>query len=516
MTLYLKYRPQTVSELDLTSVRERLTSLLSKESMPHAFLFAGPRGTGKTSSARILAKAINCENKKKGSIEPCNECETCISISNGNHIDVIEMDAASNRGIDEIRSLKQDVLLSPSIAKKKVYIIDEVHMLTTEAANAFLKTLEEPPDHVVFILATTDPQKLPQTVISRLSVIPFTKATKEEISKKLKFISEKEKIEIDDAALGRIAQKADGSFRDAVKTLEEISIQASKINEETIDQFISGGVKNVEDLLTLIFEKSLSDQISFIENLNFEGVDSKAFLNSLTDLVHEKLLIEVKGESSTSKMSLDDVTTLLELLLEIKAKPVMDIFVMLEVSLIKFDNFKTGGSVKKVDTLPRENLTKATVPVKEEPKMETQPPKAEETVVEHKPVIQRLPEGSDVDASVWAKILLDLRSKNAGVEALLRAAKPLEFDGSNFTVGVFFKFHKEKLETPTCQLIFEEVLKENFGSPVKVLYELTEAPKKVDSVSNVTAVTAPMGSTPGLTQEGAPDIINAAKEIFGN
>ena len=197
MTLYLKYRPQTVSELDLVSVRETLTKLLSGSEIPHAFLFTGPRGTGKTSSARILAKAINCEHKKKGSFEPCNECETCLAITRGTHIDVIEMDAASNRGIDEVRALKQDIMLSPTLLKKKVYIIDEVHMLTTEAANALLKTLEEPPSHVVFILATTDPQKLPQTVISRLSVVQFHKASEEEITSKLTRIAKSEKFEVE-------------------------------------------------------------------------------------------------------------------------------------------------------------------------------------------------------------------------------------------------------------------------------------------------------------------------------
>src|SRR3989344_2502969 len=161
MTLYLKYRPQKISELDLKAVRESLEMALKKEEVPHAWLFAGRRGTGKTSAARILAKNLNCE---KGG---CGKCEICREVADGSYPDVVEIDAASNRGIDEIRTLREQVALAPMRGRYKVYIIDEVHMLTTEAANALLKTLEEPPAHVVFVLCTTEMEKLPETVVSR-------------------------------------------------------------------------------------------------------------------------------------------------------------------------------------------------------------------------------------------------------------------------------------------------------------------------------------------------------------
>ena len=164
MTLYLKYRPKNLDEIDLRDVAESLKKIVSKKTFPHAFLFAGPKGTGKTSAARILAKILNCEDLQ--SSEPCNRCSQCISIDKGSNLDVIEMDAASHRGIDDIRNLKDAVNLAPVTAKKKVYIIDEAHMLTTEASNALLKTLEEPPDHVVFILATTNSEKLIDSKVS--------------------------------------------------------------------------------------------------------------------------------------------------------------------------------------------------------------------------------------------------------------------------------------------------------------------------------------------------------------
>lgn len=200
MVLYRKYRPQKLADLDSEKIRERLTRVLSASYFPHAFLFSGPKGTGKTSAARIVAKALNCEKNKKqrtknkeqktknkeqrtknSEVEPCNSCESCISITEGRNLDILEIDAASNRGIEEIRDLREKIKLAPVSAKYKVYIIDEVHMLTNEAFNALLKTLEEPPGHAVFILATTEPDKLLPTIISRCIRLNFHKAVKDEI-----------------------------------------------------------------------------------------------------------------------------------------------------------------------------------------------------------------------------------------------------------------------------------------------------------------------------------------------
>src|SRR3990167_11242532 len=180
MVFYRKYRPQKIEELDSKEVREKLYNVLESSSVPHAFLFTGSKGLGKTSTARIVAKVLNCEKKTKG-IEPCNKCEQCVSITNGTNMDILEIDGASNRGIDEIRDLREKVKLSPMSATRKVYIIDEVHMLTQEAFNALLKTLEEPPSHVVFILCTTEPHKVPGTIISRCLRIQFKRATEEEL-----------------------------------------------------------------------------------------------------------------------------------------------------------------------------------------------------------------------------------------------------------------------------------------------------------------------------------------------
>ena len=219
MVYYRKYRPQTLDEIiGQEHIKNALKKAHESNRLSHAYLFAGPKGSGKTSTARILAKMINCEVGG-----PCNKCSTCLSITDGSNLDLIEIDAASNRGIDDIRELREKIKLAPTSSKKKVYIIDEVHMLTTEAFNALLKTLEEPPSHVLFILATTDPHKIPQTILSRVQRFDFQAAKEEEIIEYLKNVIKIEKLKISDEALNLIAKKSEGSFRDGLKILDQLS-----------------------------------------------------------------------------------------------------------------------------------------------------------------------------------------------------------------------------------------------------------------------------------------------------
>jgi DNA polymerase-3 subunit gamma/tau len=233
---HLKYRPLKIEDLDLPDVAETLTKILSGDEVPQSFLFAGPKGAGKTSAARILARAVNCE--KKSGVEPCGKCDSCNEILKGSSLDIIEIDAASNRGIDDVRVLKEKAYLLPSKLKKKVFIIDEVHMLTKDAFNALLKLIEEPPKHTLFILCTTDPEKIPDTVLSRLIRIDFRKGVKKELNKSLKKIIEGEKIEIDKETIDLIVEKSDGSFRNLQRTLNEIYLNfGKKISFEDAKKF---------------------------------------------------------------------------------------------------------------------------------------------------------------------------------------------------------------------------------------------------------------------------------------
>ncbi|MBV9277316.1 MAG: DNA polymerase III subunit gamma/tau, partial [Candidatus Eremiobacteraeota bacterium] len=209
MSLYRTWRPKTFTELvGQDAVVRTLTSALETGRLSHAYLFSGPRGSGKTSAAKILARCLNCVNGPTAA--PDNTCENCLSILNGTAMDVIELDAASNRGIEQIRDLREAVQFAPTVMRKKVYIIDEAHMLTKEGANAFLKTLEEPPEHAVFILATTEPEKLPPTILSRCQRYAFRRISVPVMIERMRRIAAGEKIDIDDAALSAIAYRADG------------------------------------------------------------------------------------------------------------------------------------------------------------------------------------------------------------------------------------------------------------------------------------------------------------------
>lgn len=339
MVYYRKYRPQTILELDLSTVREKLSAILLSESIPHAFLFAGPKGLGKTSAARIFAKAINCENREQGvkgrvqdnerlnskdklntkphtlntNIEPCNLCEVCVSITNGSHIDVIEIDAASNRGIDEMRDLREKVKYAPATLKKKIYIIDEVHMLTNEAFNALLKTLEEPPEHVIFILATTEMGKLPQTILSRTFYVPFEKPTKKEIERSILRIIEGEKLEVEEGVMGKLFELSDGAFRDATKILEEVALQSQnkKITVQLFEDLyklisIEGESKK---LLNALYENDVKKALLIIESLSNSGCDFKQVIEKIVGELRMTLL-ELSGIVNFSeKMKKDEIKT---------------------------------------------------------------------------------------------------------------------------------------------------------------------------------------------------------------
>jgi DNA polymerase-3 subunit gamma/tau len=245
LAIYRKYRPRTFEELLGQELISRiLKNAASQNKFSHAYLFSGPRGSGKTSAARLIAKAANCLTRQNDAEfvklgEPCNHCPACVGIDQGQALDIIEIDAASNRGIDEIRNLKESVRLSPTSFRKKIFIIDESHMLTKEAFNALLKTLEEPPEHVILILATTEFEKIPATIISRTQQFHFKKISLMQIRDKLKKIAESEKLEISTGALELIAASAEGSFRDAESLLDQLlSFGYQKISVDEVEKMV--------------------------------------------------------------------------------------------------------------------------------------------------------------------------------------------------------------------------------------------------------------------------------------
>ena len=485
MTLYLKYRPQQVSELDLTSVREAMTKYLESffkdGNLPHAWLFSGPRGLGKTSAARILAKAINCQGpggkdtKAKGDFEPCNECEMCIAVTSGAAVDIMEIDAASNRGIDDIRELREKVRLAPMKAKYKVYIIDEVHMLTSEAANALLKTLEEPPGNTIFVLCTTEPDRLPETVISRCTRISFKKATLEDIVSKLERVAKAEKIEADKQALEILAKAGDRSFRDAIKLLEQAGLQSGKLDKAGAEKVLGMNTQlSADRFLELVDAGDAQKALEFVGQMVEEGINLRRFIERGVELLRERLLDDISNGR---------ILGLIEGLEKAYERTKTTAVPQLPLEIFIIENSKTQAS-KPAEVIVEKKTEKTQ-------KTESAKPSEE--------VKYELGEMQDK----WAEVMKAVRPKNHSVEALLRSTKPLGFDGRSLTLEVFYKFHKDKLESEKCRRIVEVAVGEVMGvDGVKLFFKLGEKPARTSKVENITA-------------EGVDeDIIKAAEDIF--
>ena len=299
LVLYRKYRPKTFSEfIAQEHIVKTLTNQISQGMISHAYLFSGPRGSGKTTIARLFAKAINCQ--KRIGFEPCNQCPSCQEINKGKALDLIEIDAASHRGIDEIRDLKEGINFPPTKLKYKVFIIDESHQLTKEAANALLKTLEEPPPFVVFILATTEVHKMIPTILSRCQRFDFWKLTVPEILKKLEFISKNEKIEIEKEALELIALNSAGSMRDAESILDQaITFKLGKIKAQDIKDLL--GLIDLElasQLSDFLIKKDSLKAVNFLNEILDKGLDLEEFVKSLINYFRQALILKIAGENN--------------------------------------------------------------------------------------------------------------------------------------------------------------------------------------------------------------------------
>lgn len=479
MTFYLKYRPQKINDLDITSVRDTLSNILKSKQIPHAYLFSGPKGTGKTSAARILAKTINCQSKNP----PCNKCDQCVSITNGTNMDVIEMDAASNRGIDDVRALRDVIKLAPTNAKAKIYIIDEAHMLTLEASNALLKTLEEPPSHVYFVLATTNPEKLIETIKSRTTQIVFTKATAKEISRSLKKVIAEEKIKISDEDVMTICKMSKGSFRDAVKILEQISLDKNYLKN----------LKNfeVDNFLKILLMKDVKGCLDEI---------GKAIKNgSSVEIITESILEKLRSELlATSGIGIADyqfdklrLIQLIELMIlsqeDAKISPIEEL--PLELAIIKWLSLEDINFSNEDDSNTHLEKNKLNIEVKNVSILH-ETLKLEDNNSCKYPL-------SETEILYWDKILKEVKLINASIEALLRSSKPMGFDGHKLKLGVFYKFHKDKLEETKNKKMLEDVATKIFEKTIRVECLLTEPSKKIQ-----------------LTESKDDNIINVAEEIF--
>ena len=302
--LYRKYRPQTFDDVSgQMAVTQTLKTQLQTGHLSHAYLFTGSRGTGKTSCAKILAKAVNCENPQDGN--PCNCCSACRAIDSGSCMDVLEIDAASNNGVDNVRDLRDDAIYTPSQVKKRVYIIDEVHMLSISAFNALLKIIEEPPEHLLFILATTELHKVPATILSRCQRFSFRRISQEDIAARLQFVAYQENIDLDESAARVLARLADGGMRDGLSLLDQCA--SATTGELTADRVYAclgiAGEQKCAELMFSIADRNAGKALELFNRLYAEGKDLSAMLDELACLTRDLMVLKTAGNSGITMLS---------------------------------------------------------------------------------------------------------------------------------------------------------------------------------------------------------------------
>ena len=370
--LYRKFRPISFNEMvGQEHITKTLKNQILVDRIGHAYLFSGGRGTGKTTSAKIMARAINCLNPHEDG-EPCNECEICRAILDGSLTDVVEMDAASNNSVEDVRAIRDEVNFLPTVAKYRVYIIDEVHMLSTGAFNALLKTLEEPPEHVKFILATTEPQKLPATILSRCQRFDFKRISVDDIMKRLKIICDENKIKVTEEALKMIAVLAEGALRDGISILERCSQDTEEeITEDIIRELVGlPQLTYIRQLVSCIIDKSPENAIGTMDTIINQGKDLDNFLWEIIKYIKELLgiIYELSELSNTMKMSTQKniifQTGILKLCMEIQEikEPVKNAKVARKVEL---------PEVKEIKSTAKPIVTMENTEINQDTKLET-------------------------------------------------------------------------------------------------------------------------------------------------
>ncbi len=503
---YRKWRPQTLSEVvGQEPVTQTLRHAVESGKIAHAYLFCGPRGTGKTSMARILAKAVNCPNQAGG--EPCNACDICRSITEGRALDVIEIDAASNRGIDEIRSLREKANYAPSLSRYKVYIIDEVHMLTEAACNALLKTLEEPPPHVIFVLATTEAHKVIATIVSRCQRFNFHRLRQTEIMDKLKLICKKEKIHIEPRSLELIARAATGSLRDAENILQQmIAYYGNQIELAQIQAELGiSGDSRVRQLAQCVVSRDVAAGLKVINSLNRDGVDLRQFNMNLVEYLRGLLLaksrceeaLDVTSEDLAEMGSLATNAPLDYLLTAVKSFSSIDFrsdnysALSLELALLSCALSPSTGQEQLTITKPSEvadateitePLEKAEVPAAlDSSEIPSEVPVAlDSTEVPSK----EIPQDIDYLRGRWREFIKSLRGEGSSgnLDAFLRSAcDPVALEDDTLVLGFYYSFHKDKIEDAKYRHLVEKKLKEVFGRPYKIRCILVDSKREIPS-----------------------------------
>jgi len=484
-TLYRDYRPQKFSDvLGQNHLKIALQNEVSAEKAASAYLFCGPRAVGKTTLARIMAKAVNCEKRGKSESEPCNNCPSCLSITRGQNLDVIEIDAASNTGVDNVRdNIIAFSRLAPAQAKFKVFIIDEVHMLSISAFNALLKIIEEPPSYVIFILCTTEIQKVPGTVISRCERYDFKRISVKEIVKKLNFIAAQEKIKIDDDVLEAVARRSGGHLRDAESLLGQIfSLGDKEITKEQAELIIPNYNSNEAiNLLDFLSRKDAAKAISLINNLIDTGVNIKIFANEIISLLRKIMLdklspelinnlgldlgdsLEKRLSQVADNLSWDQIFSFTRKFLEAasdnRSQLIPQLPLELAVTELCLSTYSSKNPiVKEVNKTEAAGNIKKTMPAPAQ-KIEA----ASENIVNETAYDKNIASLSPAEIKLkWPEVLVKVKKQNHSLSFVLQSCEPRGISNNKLCLAFKYKFHQDRINDPAIKKIVEATFQEVF------------------------------------------------------
>jgi len=503
----LKYRPKDFDQVvGQGHVISSLKNAITTGRVHHAYLFSGPRGVGKTSLARILAKNLNCE--KGPTVKPCGKCTSCVEIAKGTSLDVIEIDGASNRGIDDIRALRESVKLSPAYSRYKIYIIDEIHQITSDGFNALLKTLEEPPSHVKFIFATTHPQKVLPTILSRCQKFQFTLFEIEKIIEKLNDICKKENLQIDKKILYSVARSAQGSIRDAESLLDQIApivIENGKV-EDVVAFLGIISEESFNNILGYVVEKNIIAALDFLQNTINEGYDLNVFIIGFIEHLRCLLLAKVSENSFkniehispetkgfiyklSKKIDLNQIIEVIDLMIEAKdlSKKLNSIRIPLELSLIKF----ISPEIKKAKALTKKDkksdkindISKSDNEYEDDSDMDDldieegfQPKKVIQTTGEKDPVAGDTSLTIEEVKKIWPQFISAIGKVRMSLSTYLGEAMPHSVVGGVLKIAFpnRFSFHKGIVEQTKDRKFIEDFLVKHLGKNLGIAFILVE------------------------------------------
>lgn len=479
MSLYLKYRPQDFkSVVGQSHAVTTIRNAIKHNSLTHAYLFAGPRGTGKTSLARIVAKALNCLQRGVEG-EPCNQCSICMGVNEGRLVDLIEIDAASNRGIDEIRDLRDKIVFAPNQAKAKVYIIDEVHMMTTPAFNALLKTLEEPPSHAYFILATTEIYKIPETIISRCQQFNFKRITPDQIVGRLKEIADNEHIEADSEALSLIAKIANGGLRDAIGLFEQMAMSGTLRYDRVVENLGLNSSIFIEKFFTSINEKKAIKAVEIINQINAQGHNLQQFVSELIAYLREQMLINIENSAEVSGIiEFIDIFTEAKMQMNVAVIPQLP----LEIAVIKACKYEIADAEEKAS----HKTDKKSEDKKKEPESK-------------KAVTETMDINIGTIRENWQRVMDNIDTPY--IRMSFMDSEPVKYE--NGTLHLFFNAlsHMDKIAKMSNQAVVLKAFEKVFENKISLKMEIKKV--NLDPIKS------------GKTENDDPTVIDMAKEVFG-